>query len=148
MLDKIMAGLVLVASLALSGCASQTSPVGADYHIAQGAWTCQEPAVIGDVEQGDRADKLDADKVQQHRCTLNPVNWPAHVMRVDGKYAYVCDAFSRCTGDMVFCQYALIADIRDRQNRPADPAVLLKLAEQSSLQSLKPAEKAECSAQP
>jgi hypothetical protein len=145
MLHKIIAAWALVVTLALAGCASPPASSG-NYHLAQGAWTCQEPDAIAGIEQADRGGTPDADAVQQHRCTRNPVNWPAHVMRVDGSYAYVCDAFSGCGSDRVFCQYALVADIRDAQNRPADPATLLSMAQQGSLQSLRPASKAMCPA--
>jgi len=118
------------------------------YRLLQGAWTCQDPEVISQVEQSIRSGHPDTDLIQQHRCTLNPVNWPAHVMRVDGngRYVYLCDAFSKCTGEAVFCQYALASELRDDGNRQPDPATLLAQARHASLQSLLPNQKAECTA--
>jgi hypothetical protein len=126
----------------LAGCGGPSAQES--YHIQRGAWTCQDPAGLQAIARAPADKPLDADLVQQYRCTLNPVDWPANVMRVDGPYAYACDVFSGCAGDAVFCQYAQIVDIQDAQSHPADPARLLALAQHRSLQDLKSAGKAMC----
>lgn len=116
---------------------------GADYFIRENAWMCH---MQGTLDQINALEKVPykTPEIQSEinkyikLCSFAFCKQKVTVMDVDDKYVFVCERVKGLENEptWIYCNYALISDLRDNQNNLVDFQSLIKLAHQTTMANI------------